>query len=55
MFQSNISKSTVVGNCMIKNVDSDVKPKPSDRRKNIPMNEKKRSLKIYYLLLYSNL
>ena len=33
MFQSNMSKNTVDGICMSKNVDSDVKHKPSDRRK----------------------
>ena len=30
MFQSNMSKNTVDGNRMTKNVDSDVKHKPSD-------------------------
>ena len=35
MFQSNMSKNTVDGNCMTKNVDSGVKHRPGDRRNKI--------------------
>ena len=35
VFQSNMSKNTVDGNCITKNVDGDVKHKPSDRSKKV--------------------
>ena len=35
VFKSNMSKNTVDGNCMTKNVESDVKHKPSDRSRKL--------------------
>ena len=49
MFQSNMSKNTVDGNCMTKIMLIVMfSTNPAIREKNIPINQKKRSIKIYY-------